>query len=151
MKKALLTLILVNVCNNAVAEWIYVAETKKEIKTENAFIAYADPATIKKEGKMIKMWSLYDYKIPQKSGIVSVKQKSQYNCTEKKRRQLFLSAYSEKMTGGEIILIYNQPNDNWERAPLGSVRKAMLEYACGWHPKLPPRNFSNVTVAKATQ
>jgi len=48
-------------------------------------------------------------------------------------------------------MIYNQQEDDWEQSPLGSVRKAMLEFACGWHPKLPPRKFSNLTVAETAQ
>jgi hypothetical protein len=151
MKKLFFTLMLVSICSNVGAEWVYVAETEKDIKRENSFIAYADPATIRKTGNLVKMWSLYDYKLPQKSGVISARQKSEYNCIEKKRRQLFLSAYSGRMNNGETLLIYNQPEDDWERSPLGSVRKAMLEFACGWHPKLPPRNFFNITVAETVQ
>jgi hypothetical protein len=149
MKKLFFTLMLVSICSNVGAEWVYVAETEKDIKRENSFIAYADPATIRKTGNLVKMWSLYDYKLPQKSGVISARQKSEYNCIEKKRRQLFLSAYSGRMNNGETILIYNQPEVDWERAPLGSVRKAMLEFACGWHPKLPPRNY--ITIVEAAQ
>ena len=151
MKKIFFTLMLVSICSNAGAEWVHVAETAKDIKIKDAFIAYADPATIRKTDNMVKMWSLYDYKLPQKPGVISVRQKSEYNCTEKKRRQLFLSAYSGRMNNGETMLIYNQPEDNWERSPLGSVRMAMLEFACGWHPKLPPRNFLSITVAETAQ
>ena len=151
MKKLFFTLMLVSICSNVGAEWVYVAETEKDIKRENSFIAYADPATIRKTGNLVKMWSLYDYKLPQKSGVISARQKSEYNCIEKKRRQLFLSAYSGRMNNGETLLIYNQPEDDWERSPLGSVRKAMLEFACGWHPKLPPRNFFSITVTEAVQ
>ena len=140
---------LVSIFSNAGAEWVYVTETEKNIKIKNAFIAYADPATIRKTGNMVKMWSLYDYKLPQKPDVISIRQKSEYNCIEKKRRQLFLSAYSGRMNNGETILIYNQPEVDWERAPLGSVRKAMLEFACGWHPKLPPRNY--ITIVEAPQ
>lgn len=128
-EKDIFTLMLVSICSNAGEEWVYVAETEKGIK--NSFIAYADPATIRKTGNMVKMWSLYDYKLPQKPGVISARQKSEYNCTEKKRRQLFLSSYSGRMNSGETILIYNQPEYDWERSPLGSVRKAMLEI-CMW-------------------
>ncbi len=93
------------------------------------------------------MWSIYDYKLPQEPGVISVRQKSEYNCIEKKRRQLFLATYSGRMNNGETMLVFSRPEDAWERSPLGSVRKAMLEFACGWHPKLPPRNFPNTTVA----
>jgi len=149
MKKVFFILMLVSIFSNAGAEWVYVTETEKNIKIKNAFIAYADPATIRKTGNMVKMWSLYDYRLPQKPDVISVRQKSEYNCIEKKRRQLFLSAYSGRMNNGETILIYNQPEVDWERAPLGSVRKAMLEFACGWHPKLPPRNY--ITIVEAPQ
>jgi hypothetical protein len=149
MKKVFFILMLVGIFSNAGAEWVYVTETERNITIKNAFIAYADPATIRKTGNMVKMWSLYDYRLPQKPDVISVRQKSEYNCIEKKRRLLFLSAYSGRMNNGETILIYNQPEVDWERAPLGSVRKAMLEFACGWHPKLPPRNY--ITIVEAAQ
>ena len=147
MKKTFFILMLASICSNAEAEWTYVTETEKNIDIKDAFIAYADPATIRRIGNMVKMWSIYDYKFPQEPGVISVRQKSEYNCIEKKRRQLFLATYSGRMSNGETMLIYSQPEDTWERSPLGSVRKAMLEFACGWHPKLPPRNFPNTTVA----
>ena len=151
MIKIFFSLMLMSICGNAGAGWVYVSETEKSIIIKDAFIAYADPTTIRKTGNIVKMWSLYDYKFPQKQGVISIRQKSEYNCTEKKRRQLFLSAYSGRMGNGKTILIYNQPDDDWERFPLGSVRKAMLKFACGWHPKLPPRNYSIITIAIAEE
>ena len=148
VKKVFFVFILVCICSNVRAEWVYVTETEKGINKNDAFVAYADPSTIRKIGNMVKMWSIYDYELPQKLGVISIRLKSEYNCIEKKRRQLFLATYSGKMNNGEIILIYNQPENTWERSPLGSVRKAMLDFACGWHPKLPPKNFPNTVIAE---
>lgn len=148
MKNILLFLILLSIYGNSEAEWIYVAKTKKGLGEKNSFTAYADPKTIRKRDNMAKMWSLYDYKLSQKQNIRSVRQKSEYNCIQKKHRQLFLSAYSGNMSSGETIIIYNHPKNNWERTTLGSVRMAMLKFACSWHPKLPPRDIPNITVVK---
>ncbi len=150
MYKAILMMLLAVVSSSAMAEWVYVTATGTKAEAE-AFTAYADPATIRKTGNRVKMWSLYDYKMVQEPGVISAKQKNEYNCKKKQSRQLFLSAYSGHMTDGETVLIHNEPDDHWKRAPLGSVLEAVLEFACGWHPKLPPRNFPSMTVAKAIQ
>jgi len=149
MYKAILMTLLAIVSSSAMAEWVYVTKTEK--KTAEAFTAYADPTTIRKTGNRVKMWVLYDYKTVQKLGVISAKQKNEYNCKEKQSRQLFLSGYSGHMTDGETVLIHNEPDDHWKRAPLGSVLEAVLEFACSWHPKLPPRNFPNMTVAMVMQ
>jgi len=150
MYRAISMMLLAVVSSSAMAEWVYVTETEKKTEVE-AFTAYADPTTIRKTSNRVKMWSLYDYKTVQERGIISAKQKNEYNCKKKQSRQLFLSAYSGHMTNGETVLIYNEPDDHWKRAPLGSVLEAVLEFACGWHPKLPPRNFPNMTVAMVMQ
>ena len=78
MIKIFFALMLVSICGNAGAGWVYVTETEKSIIIKDVFIAYADPATIRKTSNRVKMWSLYDYKLPQKSGVISVRQKNEY-------------------------------------------------------------------------
>ena len=117
------------------AEWVFVVRDKEKTLT-----AYADPATIRKIGNKAKMWTLYDYKKIKMPGIISVRQKQEYNCKKKIGRRLFLSANSGHMADGDTVIIYNEPP--------GSVIAATLKFACGFHPKLTPRNFPSRTVAE---
>ena len=59
MRKAILVMLLAGACSSAAAEvWVVVGKNEK-------FTAYADPATMRKEGSMVKMWNLFDYKTAQ--------------------------------------------------------------------------------------
>ena len=114
------------------AEWVEVSETEDEDLTY-----YADPATIRKSGNKVKMWSLYDYKTALDPGVLSAKEKVEYNCKERQRRQLFVSAYSENMGGGKTVLI-NNSRDEWEPVPPpDSVGEAVFKFACSFRPELP--------------
>ncbi len=145
MKKLLLTLMLSIVSSNAMAEWVYVTETKKEEEKADGFIAYADPASIRKTGNRVKMWVMYDYYRVRKLGIISARHKEEFDCEKKQMRQLFLSAHSVHMTDGETVFIRNV-RDDWELVPPDSVGGAVLAFACGFHPKL-PRTFPSETLS----
>lgn len=144
MKRLLLTLLLAIVSSSAMAEWVYVTKTTKEAEKTNAFTAYADPDTIRKTGNKVKMWVMYDYYSAMSLGVISASHKEEFDCKEKQMRQLFLAGYSEHMADGETVFIRNV-RDDWELVSPDSVGGAVLEFACGWHPKLPPRNFPNET------
>jgi hypothetical protein len=144
MKKLLLTLMLSIASSSAMAEWVYVTETKKEEEKAGAFTAYADPASIRKTGNRVKMWVMYDYYKAMELGIISARHKEEFDCEKKQMRQLFLSAHSVHMADGETVFIRNV-RDDWEPVPPYSVGGAVLEFACGWHPKTPPRNFPSET------
>jgi len=68
------------VSSNAMAEWVYVTETKKEEEKADGFIAYADPASIRKTGNRVKMWVMYDYYRVRELGIISARHKEEFDC-----------------------------------------------------------------------
>lgn len=55
MRKAIVMLLLVVVSGSAGAAWVKIDGTDDET-------TYADPATIRKAGNMVKMWSRFDFK-----------------------------------------------------------------------------------------
>jgi len=146
MKKLLLTLLLTVVSSNAMAEWVYVTETKKEKEKADGFIAYADPTSIRKTGNRVKMWSLGDYKITREEfGVTSSKSQDEYDCKEKKKRVLFISFYSGHMGKGESLFILNE-RGNWKPTLLGSADEAILKFACSFRPEL-PQTFPSETLS----
>jgi hypothetical protein len=141
MHKVIFILLAV-ISSDVMAEWVFVVRNKEKTLT-----VYADPTTIRKMGNKAKMWTLYDYKEIKMPGIISVRQKKEYNCKKNMGRRLFLSANSGHMAGGDTVIIYNQ-RGNWRPTPPGSVIASALKFACGFHPKLTPRNFPSRTVAE---
>ena len=134
MKKLLLIFILVVVSSSATAEWVEIGqnESKEPLST------YADPDTIQKEENIIKMWVLHEFSIPRPElDFISAKHKEEYDCKEKKRRVLFIAFYSGHMGGGETVDTHSEPQANWQQPPVGSLAEAVLEFACGFHPKMP--------------
>jgi hypothetical protein len=41
------------------------------------------------------------------------------------------------MGNGETVLIHSEPQASWQQHRVGSIAEAVLEFACGFHPKIP--------------
>ncbi len=131
------------VSSSAMAEWVEVGESGEETE---AITAYADPDTIRKTGNRVKMWALVDYKTDEEEfGILSARQKEEYDCKEKKQRILFIAFYSGHMGKDETVEILSEPESSWQQPLAGGLAEALLEFACGgFYPKL-PRTFPSVS------
>ena len=137
MHKVILMMLLTVMSSSAMAEWVFVAETEKEIEGAEALTVYADPDTIRKTGNRVKMWSLLDYNMAEEElGTISVRQKEEYDCKEKQLRALFQSFHTGHMADGETVLIKNERGD-WEPVLPDSAAEAVFEFACRFRPKLP--------------
>jgi len=80
MHKAILIMLLAVVSSSAMAEWVSLGESGDKTLTN-----YADPATIRKSGNRVKMWSLYDFKTVQVR-FRSVRLQIEYDCKEEEYR-----------------------------------------------------------------
>ena len=127
MRKTFLTMLLAIVSSSAVAGWINVGGNE-------IYIAYADPATIRKSGNMVKMRNLADFKMVQPSDkgkpFMSQKMQSEYDCKEKRTRLLYFTWYSGNMSKGEIVLSGPGPSE-WEPVTPLSVNAILWKFACG--------------------
>lgn len=126
MRKAILLLLAV-VSSSAAAEWVKVGES-------DAYSYYIDPATIRKNGNITKLWSLFDYlaadKLPDGSSYLSLKKQSEYDCKEEKYRMLATSAHSKNMGGGVVVFYHTDPLQ-WRPVSPSSVDEILWEIACG--------------------
>lgn len=135
MRKTILTiLLLIVVSTDAAAEWLMVG-------VHDGGDIYADPSTIFKNGDLVKMWSLVDYKIPRVFGRLkpckSMKVQSEFDCKEKQSRGLSFFAYSGNMGSGEaanmsgagISYIDTNPK-NWVPVPHNGTGPALWKIAC---------------------
>jgi hypothetical protein len=110
------------------AEWIRVVTPVDERLT-----TYADPATIRKSGSRVKMWSMVDFKEAEKIKndiyIKSVKRQIEYDCKDEKKRLLIGELFSGNMGSGEIISTSKM--GDWIPASLGTGNVELWNIVCG--------------------
>ncbi len=128
MRKAILVMLLAGACSSAAAEvWVVVGKNEK-------FTAYADPATMRKEGSMVKMWNLFDYKTAQ-AGVagkryLSVKRHFEYDCKAGRARILAVSSHTENLAKGELVAA-SSISLNWSVVAPDSADELLWKFACG--------------------
>jgi len=127
MHKAILMLLLAVVSSSAMAEWIEVAKDKEE-----TFIAYADPATIRKTNNIVRMWVLIDYKAIQVNASEPYMSKlgvRKYDCKAKQNMAPIKTLHSMNMGVGIYIGIIG--SKSWLPVPPGTITELFWKLACG--------------------
>jgi hypothetical protein len=62
---------------------------------------------------------------------MSTKRQDEYNCVKEQRRIIFITAHSENMGEGYVVMrVVNKPGD-WKSISPGSQGEAVWEFACG--------------------
>ena len=123
------------------AEWVSMSLTKRE----GGYDVYADPDTIRRNGNLVKMWILYDYKTLQSAmGVAHFSDSIQLeaNCTEKLQRSLAYTWWSGNMGSGNVVSVIPAKRTGYQldQAPLvtlcGHLRAARGDRQCsnGWAP-----------------
>jgi hypothetical protein len=145
MRKISLVLLLSFVSSNAMAEWVKIASIHSRESPEIQ-IAFADSATIHKNGNLVNMWVLVDHQSGlskemesrldnifsrSKADITkSWKVQDEFDCKDNKLRMLSFIGYAEHMGNGAII-----PNTivtgEWEPVIPESIGAALWGFACG--------------------
>lgn len=118
-------MLLAVISNNAAAEWV-------PVTSNEAFVIYADPATLRMVGNRVKIWSLFDHEVVQKSNgesYMSIKSQFEYDCKEEQYRTLYVSFHSLNMGEGRVVLSSNKPNP-WSPVPPGSMTEIMWKISC---------------------
>ena len=119
------------VSSGAAAGWIAVS-----VNETVGVTAYAGPATIRRAGDMVKMWDLLDLKTAQqgsgnlRNSYLSSKTQHEYDCKEKRVRQLYFSWHSGNMGNGELVFSNSEPVP-WNPVSPGSILEYLWKIACG--------------------
>ena len=129
MSKTVLMCLLIIVSNSAFAEWIYVDTTE-------GFDSYADKTTIRRNGNIVKMWILRDYKTVQQNAndaegkaYFSLAFQQEHNCKAEQTRVLSLSYYSKNMGYGSAV--YSQTfTSDWQPIVPSSIGQSNWRIAC---------------------
>jgi hypothetical protein len=108
--------------------WTWVSETM-----DKKYTAYVDLKTIHKNGNKSKMWTLYDFNMPQRISnklYLSVRDIREYDCHDKTMKELEFSYLSGNMGMGEIVYMDNSKDEvNSEITP-ESIGESFFNIAC---------------------
>lgn len=109
------------------------AEVWMEAGRSDDYVAYGDPSSVKRDGEIARMWSMFDYKTPQ-TGIpgktyLSIRRQFEYDCKHGKARILTASPYAANQAKGPPLLTETNTY-NWRAVVPDSVDDALLKFAC---------------------
>jgi hypothetical protein len=127
MRKLLLIVTLFFINTSVMAEWTAL----KWSHEDGGLTLFVDYTTIRKEGDIAKMLSLVDFKVVEKDEVdlYSSRAQNEYDCKEKKIRQLYYSLYSDSMGKGKMEHA-NSEHLNWLPVQPRSMEEAMWKVAC---------------------
>lgn len=128
MRKAMLTMLLAGLSSSAAASWVLVG--RNDITS-----AYADAASIRRTGDLVRMWDMFDLKTVRhldRKPYLSMKREVEYDCKQERSRLLFISGHSKNMAQGDIIYTAAEPQD-WEPISSTSGHETLWKFACSKH------------------
>ena len=116
----------------AYAEWVAV---EKDYLLPGLQTVYVDPESIRREGNLVTIWQLIDFKWMQGNPrgphrFLSTKTHKQFDCVGKRVRLLAFTEFSRGMGTGMPRDGYVD-KDNWLPVEAESIRHALWEAACG--------------------
>jgi hypothetical protein len=129
MHKFVFMSLLAVVSNHAVADL-------EQIGGYGETTIYTDPATIHREGNIVKMWNVYNYHSeklgPKGSMYLSMDQQEEFDCVEKKMRVLYFSYRSGNLGEGDPVYSKSYTEDlRWDPIEPDSRGEYLLKLACG--------------------
>jgi surface-adhesin protein E len=116
----------------AYAEWVAV---EKDYLLPGLQTVYVNPDTIRRDGNLVTMWQLIDFKWMKGNGrgahrFFSTKTHKQFDCAEKRLRLLAFTEFSQHMGTGISDAGYID-KDHWLAVEPESINQALWEMACG--------------------
>jgi hypothetical protein len=128
---ALITLLVLSTVP-AYAEWVAV---EKDYLLPGLWTVYVDPETIRREGNLVTIWQLIDFKWMQgnprgPTRFVSSEAHKQFDCAEQRLRLLSFTEFSRHMGTGIPADGYVDTGD-WLPVEPESLNQALWEVACG--------------------
>jgi hypothetical protein len=127
MNKFILTILLTIFSTSAMAEWTQIASSDE-------YFLFADKASISKSGNVAKMRTLNEYVSIQEKihgTYFSVKLYSEYDCVRKMKNILQLTAYSESMAKGNVVMSTQTSKKDWTYIKPNSMYETAYQVACG--------------------
>jgi len=128
MTRLLLITLLVLSSGPAYAEWVAINGSRNT----GGYTRYADLDTIRRDGDLVKMWVLYDYKTTQtvvEGSYLSSRGQKQFDCGGERHQRLVAAGFSGNMGTGNIV--WSEDNEGkWQPVAPGSVGQLEWKLAC---------------------
>jgi hypothetical protein len=99
---------------------------------EAGLAVYVDPATLRRNGNLAKMWQLYDYKTVQTvagDSFLSIKRFNEYDCAEERTRMLGYTWFSGNMGNGNVVYSTTEQLP-WEPVVPRTINRSLWKVAC---------------------
>ena len=125
MRSGIVCLLLALLATPAVADWVSMGMTE-----DGEGDVYLDPATIRKDGTLRKVWELVDNKQGKLSGAMSSRTHMEYDCSAATRRNLTRTTHSGPMAGGNILMMGLEAGE-WTPVAPSSAAESALKFVCG--------------------
>lgn len=128
MKKILLTLLLIVMSTDAMAEWTRIGESDQE----GGYTVYADLSSAHRAAGRVKIWILLDFVAEQKASGTNFLSKTiryEHDCRGRHSRILAFKLFSWNMEQGRLLRSYSQPQA-WTIVEPGSVEEMVWKIAC---------------------
>jgi hypothetical protein len=113
---------LMMLTGSAWAEWVLFLDQEK------AQFFY-DPATIRKDGNMRRVWTLQNLIRPSEEGAMSNRIRVEYDCKEESYKILGGSIHSQPMTGGDVLHSFVEDN-KWRVIAPDTASDVILKIVC---------------------
>jgi hypothetical protein len=123
---SMITLLVLN-SDPVYAEWVAVGSND-----EPGMTVYLDPDTIRREGDLVTVWELLDYKTAQtQKGLshLSIKVQFKYDCANERHRLLAFSQYAGNMGRGKVMLS-NSDEVKWAPVAPDTLNHSLWTVAC---------------------
>ena len=123
----LITLLLLS-SEPAYAEWTWASANNQVGLT-----IYIDPDTVRRNGDLVELWELYDYKSIQTvagDSFLSSKALRQFDCLKQRTRLLAFGHFAGNMGSGNRVFS-DADESEWKPVAAGSVGQALWRFACG--------------------
>lgn len=129
MHKMIAMMLLAMMSSGAAAEWVFAARAEPFGIVDY----YVDFYTIRRNGDMVKMWDMMDFKTAQVASgkrVLSSKSQKEYNCKDDGFRDISVVFYSGNLGSGNVAETKNNILD-WAPVTPGSVVEILSKAACG--------------------
>lgn len=97
-------------------------------------VTYADRGSLRRNGDLASIWTLFDADVPQMQReneyAHSSRVQIEFNCTEHLARTINVVNYAERMAAGKVVGVRSVPQ-NWEVIAPNTPQAAVFKLACG--------------------
>ncbi len=106
----------------ASAEWTYVDGGE-------GYERYLDLDSVSREGRRVRVWEVDDNEQSDRSGVISLRSRTEYDCLTRMYRITHLSGHTQHMTQGQVVFS-DVVDGNWEPVSPGTLGEASMHMVC---------------------